>query len=105
MKNTNFDDLTEEQKENVVEFGMVTAHCSEEVLNAIDEQVPMTYELFRKCMDELGEISAISTLTRIMERYPELTERYNLEEGWGAEKVEEDFQKILKKVREEAEEK
>ena len=35
MKNTNFDDLTEEQKENVVEFGMVTAHCSEEVLNAI----------------------------------------------------------------------
>ena len=88
MKNTNFDDLTEEQKENVVEFGMVTAHCSEEVLNAIDEQVPMTYELFRKCMDELGEISAISTLTRIMERYPELTERYNLEEGWGPENPE-----------------
>ena len=26
-----FDDLTEEQKENMVEFGMVSAHCTEAV--------------------------------------------------------------------------
>lgn len=93
-----FDDLTEEQKENMVEFGMVSAHCTEEVLKAIEEQVPMTYELFRKCMDELGEISAISTLTDLMGRYPDLARRYNEEEGWGPEKAEQDFQEILKKI-------
>ncbi|HJC46947.1 MAG TPA: hypothetical protein IAA04_02715 [Candidatus Lachnoclostridium pullistercoris] len=99
MMNNKFDDLTEQQKENMVEFAAVSAHCSEDVLNAIDGQVPMTYELFCRCMDELGEISAISSITKVMESYPDLTERYNKEEGWGPEKAEEDFQEILRRVK------
>lgn len=93
-----FRNLTEGQMENLLEFAEVSARCSKEVLEALEEQVPVTYELFRKCMDELGEISAISTLTDLMGRYPDLARRYNEEEGWGPEKAEQDFQEILKKI-------
>ncbi len=100
----NFDNLTEEQKERVLEFGQVSACCSEDVLEAIEEQIPMTYEMYRKCMQQLGMLGAINSLMDLRGRYPELAARYDKDEGWGPEKKEEDLRKIMEKVRKAEEE-
>ncbi|OUQ16964.1 hypothetical protein B5E84_10910 [Lachnoclostridium sp. An14] len=93
-----FRNLTEGQMENLLEFAEVSARCSKEVLEALEEQVPVTYELFRKCMEELGTVGAIGALTEMMGRYPDYGKRYNEEEGWGPEKAESDFRKIMEKL-------
>ncbi len=90
-----FEELTEEQKENLTEFAAVSVRCGREVLEAIEEQRPMTMELFRRCMDELGDLEAIGTLESVMRRWPEFGERYQKEEGWDREKKKEEFQKIM----------
>lgn len=76
----NFENLTEEQKENLAEFAAVSVRCSREVLEGIEEQRPMTPGLFRRCMEELSDLEAIGTLGKVMRRWPEYARQY-LEEG------------------------
>ncbi len=54
----NYEDLTERQKRNLEEFMKVTMVCDEEQLAAIDHLIPMTQELFERCLDTLIKINA-----------------------------------------------
>ena len=45
------------------------------MLVAIEEQFPMTYEMYRKRMQQLGMLGAINSLMDLRGRYPELAAR------------------------------
>lgn len=96
----NFEELTEGQRENLEEFAVVSVRCSREVLEAIEEQRPMTAGLFRRCMEELGDLEAIGTMESLMKRWPRYAEQYQREEGWSREKEAEGFRKIMEMIKE-----
>lgn len=68
----NYEDLTEQQKKNLEEFLRVTKACDKEQLAAIDHQIPMTQELFERCLDTLIEINAVRQIECLMQEFPEL---------------------------------
>lgn len=55
-------DLTERQQNNVREFVLISMECDEEMLNGIDHQIPMTYELYARTIAKLEELNARRTL-------------------------------------------
>ena len=55
-------DLTERQQNNVREFVLISMECDEEMLNGIDHQIPMTYELYSRTIAKLEELNARRTL-------------------------------------------
>lgn len=67
----NYDELTETQQENLEEFLKVTVICDEEQLAAMDHQIPMTRELFERCLDSLISIHAVQQIERLLEEFPE----------------------------------
>lgn len=68
--------LTEKQKKNMQEFLAVTLSFGEEELAAIDHQVPMTPELFERCMDACISVHAVNQLDRLMTEFPEFVNAY-----------------------------
>lgn len=64
-------DLTERQKKNLEEFLNVTLTCDEEQLAAIDHQIPMTQELFERCLDSLMKIKAYRQIDCLMQEFPD----------------------------------
>ena len=68
-------------------------------MEGIDVQIAMTYEMDRRCMQQVGMLGDINALMDLRGRYPELAARYDKDEGWGPEKKEEDLRKIMEKVR------
>lgn len=71
----NFDDLTERQKKNLEEFMKVTMACDEEQLAAIDHLIPMTQELFERCLDTLIQINAVRQIDSLLEEFPEMAKK------------------------------
>lgn len=68
----NYEHLTERQKKNLEEFLRVTMACDKEQLDAIDHQIPMTQELFERCLDTLIEINAVRQIDYLMQEFPKL---------------------------------
>lgn len=58
---------------------LITEKCSERIQEALNSEIPMTYELFCECSDRLVEIGAYGTAGELAKEYPEFTRR-NLEE-------------------------
>lgn len=71
----NFENLTEQQLRNLEEFMKVTMACDEEQLNAIDHQIPMTQELFQRCLDSLVRIHAVRQIDCLLQEYPDFTRK------------------------------
>lgn len=67
----NYEDLTEQQLRNLEEFMKVTMICDEEQLDAIDHQIPMTLELFKRCLDSLIKIHAVRQIKCLMQEFPD----------------------------------
>ena len=55
-------DLSERQQNNVREFVLISMECDEEMLDGIDHQIPMTYELYSRTIAKLEELGARRTL-------------------------------------------
>lgn len=70
----NYDNLTEKQKSNMKEFLNVTLACDEEQLAAMDHQIPMTQELFERCLDTLIGIHAVRQIETLLQDFPDLAE-------------------------------
>lgn len=68
----NYEDLTERQAKNLKEFLEVTLTCDEEQLAAMDHQIPMTRELFERCLDNLIQIHAVHQIENLLQDFPEL---------------------------------
>ena len=68
----NYEDLTERQKKNLEEFLRVTKACDKEQLAAIDHLIPMTQELFERCLDTLIAINAFRQIECLMQEFPDL---------------------------------
>lgn len=71
--NKNF---THRQKKRLYEFVNVTLLLTEEESAAIHHQIPMTQELFEKCIDHCTAIDAQFTLNSILNEYPEFSIGY-----------------------------
>lgn len=71
----NYEDLTERQKKNLEEFLRVTKACDKEQLDAIDHLIPMTQELFDRCLDTLIAINAVRQIECLMQEFPDLANK------------------------------
>lgn len=58
-------------QKNLEEFVNVTMVCDEEQLAAMDHQIPMTQELFERCLESLIAIHAVQQIDRLLEEFPE----------------------------------
>lgn len=77
----NYEDLTDRQKRNLEEFMKVTMACDEEQLAAIDHLIPMTQELFERCLDTLIQINAVRQIECLMDEFPEMAKECGREIG------------------------
>lgn len=70
--------LTKEQIENVKSFLLETFAFNEEQLAAIDEQIPMTQEIFESILERCNELGSASDkiFYRLLRDYPDLTDVY-----------------------------
>ena len=61
-----FEELTDKQKYNIVEFVVVSLYCDKEIQKGIDHQIPMTQELFDRTLAVLMDLGACRTLVEFM---------------------------------------
>lgn len=71
--NKNF---TDRQKKRLYELVSEILFLTEEESAAIDHQIPMTQELFEKCVDHCAAIDAQFTLNNLLNEYPEFSKEY-----------------------------
>lgn len=67
----NYEDLTEQQRQNIGEFLKVIMTCDEEQLDAMDHQIPMTPALFERCLDTLISIQAVRQIDSLLKEFPD----------------------------------
>ncbi len=67
------ENLTKAQLERVDEFVRTAFYLEEDELKALDEQIPMTQELFDRLSDRLFKIGAQNDFLRLLKEYPDFT--------------------------------
>lgn len=95
--NKNF---TDRQKKRLYELVSEILFLTEEESAAIDHQIPMTRELFEKCVDHCAAIDAQFTLNNLLNEYPEFSKEYARKEEEKILNIElpEDFSERSKKI-------
>lgn len=68
--------FTDRQRKRLYEFISEILSLTEEENAAIDCQIPMTQELFEKCVDHCVMIDAQFTLNSLLNKYPEFSNEY-----------------------------
>lgn len=71
-------EFNKEQMENLSSFLIETFAFTSEQTDAIDQQIPMTQELFESIIERCNELGSIAdkTFYRLLDEYPDLTEVY-----------------------------
>ena len=71
-------DLTNEQMENLKSFLLETFAFTDEQTAAMDQQIPMTQEIFESILERCNELgsAADKTFYRLLKEYPDFTDVY-----------------------------
>jgi hypothetical protein len=71
-------ELTEKQMENLVDFFTVLFKFDEEALAALDKQIPMTQEIYDRCIDQCMEAGSDvdATFFSLLKEYPDFMVDY-----------------------------
>ncbi len=67
--------IFESEKARFLSFSLFISKYSDEELNAISKRVPMTEELFEKCMEKSISICDIENIKYLEENYPNFSEK------------------------------
>lgn len=71
-----YDELSDREKRNFEEFLIATFEFSEEELEAIDKQRPMTMELFSSCLARCTELGLNRFFGTLLNEFPDLADEY-----------------------------
>lgn len=77
--------LTEEQQARVRDFVKEAIFLSDEINAALEHQIPMTQELFKRCVSELVCINSSTGFHRLFDEFPEQAEEF--ERMMGQERI------------------
>ena len=69
------EEVMQRYPENVDKFFRILFSLTEEQLAAVDEEIPMTYEIFESCCDLYSKIGAEDELFELLIKYPEFAEK------------------------------
>lgn len=71
-------DLTNEQMENLKSFLLETFAFTDEQIDAMDQQIPMTQEIFESLLQRCNELGSVAdrTFYRLLIEYPDFTGVY-----------------------------
>lgn len=81
-------DLTNEQWKNVKEFVKMAILLSEDEQQAIDRQIPMTQEIFERCISAMSKYDCANSFNKLCHEYPDLLAAYENRIEKELEKVE-----------------
>lgn len=70
------DDLSAKEKRNIDELLIVIFKFSDEELAAIDEQQPMTQELYNSCLDKCMQLGTDNLFYELLNKYPQFMTEY-----------------------------
>ena len=71
-----YKELSKKEKNNLMEFFVMTFKFSEEELAAIDKQRLMTLELFISCLSKCVEYGLDKLFVKLSNEYPKLSDEY-----------------------------